>query len=135
MEKGSHFEVSIGAGDIVHLTIAGHLNTDALPDLLEWIQKVKETIKNLHAKKGPVLCLVDITGMKTYHADILTNFATLMKDNEPYILRTATFGGNVAITMAEDVIIALSGRNNLKAFHTKEEALAWLHPGIEAKKA
>lgn len=132
MENKSTLDVSIGAGDIVHMTIGGDVNAEAMGKLAEWIGKVKETIKDLHDKKGPVLCLVDITDMHTYHADVLTILANLMKDNEPYVLRTATFGGSSAITMAEDVVIALSGRNNLRAFDNKEKALHWLQTGIEA---
>ncbi len=133
MENKSILEVSVGAGDIVHMTIGGDVSAEEMAKLTEWAQKVKETIKDLHSKKGPVLCLVDITNMKAYHADVLTTLATLMKDNEPYVLRTATFGGNSTITMAEDVVIALSGRNNLRAFNSKEKALHWLQTGIETK--
>lgn len=131
MENKTILDVSVGAGDIVHMTIGGNVDAGAMAKLTEWTQKVKETIKDLYSKKGPVLCLVDITDMQTYHADVLTALAGLMKDNEPYVLRTATFGGNSTITMAEDIIIALSGRNNLKAFNSKEKALEWLRTGIE----
>lgn len=124
-------EVEVGAGNIVHMTIGGDVSAEQMSKLTEWTQKVKDVIQSTYKGHGPVLCLVDITGLLNYHADVLTTLAGLMKDNEPYVLRTATFGGNSAITMAEDIVIALSGRNNLKAFDSKEKALDWLKTGIE----
>lgn len=124
--------VTVGAGDIAHLTIGGDLSADATDKLNAWMNDVKKVIKDLYDKKSEqVLCLVDITDLKTYHPDILMTLAGLMKENEPYVLRTATFGGSKSIVMAEDVVIALSGRNNLKAFDSKDEAVSWLRTGIE----
>ena len=125
--------VSVGAGDIAHLTIGGDLNSEAKEKIELWMTDVKKVIKDLYDKKGEqVLCLVDIKDLKTYHPDVLLTLAGLMKENEPYVLRTATFGGSKSITMAEDVVIALSGRNNLQAFDTKEQAVNWLRTGIDA---
>jgi hypothetical protein len=123
-------EVSVGAQDIVHITIGGELSADKVPLFKEWTPKVNETIKNLSQKKGDkVLCLVDIASLTQYDPQILVELATLMKSNEPYVLRSATFGGSTYMVMAEDIVIALSGRKNLKAFKTKEEALDWLVHG------
>ncbi len=123
-------EVSLGPDDIVEMKIGGNLDAHSMARLVEWTQKVRELVGDVHKKRGSVLCLVDISKLATYHPDVLTTLANLMKDNEPYVLRTATFGGSPLITMAEDVIVALSGRNNLKAFPLKEDALYWLETGI-----
>lgn len=127
-------EVSIGAGDIVHLAIGGNVAATKKPEFEKWIQDTQKTIKDLfEKKKGKVLCLVDISGLQEYHPEVLTDLAGMMKVNEPYVLRTATFGGNAYMTMAEDIVIALSGRKNLRAFNTRAEALVWLREGGEGK--
>jgi hypothetical protein len=133
-DNKSILEVSIGDKDIVHITIGGAITAEDLPKLNDWIQKTKETIKNQYdTKQEKVLCLVNISNLKEYHPEVLTELAKMMKENEPYVLRTATFGGSVYMTMAEDIILAISGRKNLKAFNTHDEAVAWLHEGGEIK--
>ncbi len=126
--------VSVGAGGIVHVTIGGDINAGRMSKFAEWISKVKETIKKEYEKENKqILCLVDITLLKEYHPQVLVDLATMMKDNEPYVLRTATFGGNSYMTMAEDIVIALSGRKNLRAFNSRDEAITWLRDGGQEK--
>jgi len=120
-------EVSVGAKDIVHIEIGGNLTAPNMSKLAEWTEKVKETIQELfHKNNKKVLCMVDISSVEKYAPEVITRLAELTKENEPYVKKTATFGGGSYLVMAEDVIIALSGRKNLKAFKTKEEALDWL---------
>ena len=122
--------VGVGKGGIVNVRISGDLVPDSMPKFAEWTNKVKKVIKDQFGKTNEkVLCLVDITDLKRYAPEAMVQLASLMKDNEPYVLRTATFGGNSYTIMAEDVVIALSGRNNLKAFKTEDEALEWLREG------
>ncbi|TAL49480.1 hypothetical protein EPN83_00450 [Patescibacteria group bacterium] len=130
MKNGVKLEVSVGTSDVVHVTIGGNLEARHLPKFAEWAQKVKETIKSLFDKKGErVLCLIDISELHQYDAEVVTQLVALMKENEPYVLRTATFGGTQYMIMAEDVVVALSGRKNLKGFRNKEEAIEWLLHG------
>lgn len=128
MENGeAKLDVSIGAKDIVHIEIGGYLTASNMPKLTEWTTKVKETIQDLfHKNSKKILCLVDISSVEKYDPEVITRLAELMKDNEPYVKKTATFGGGSYLVMAEDVIIALSGRKNLKAFKNKDEAMDWL---------
>jgi len=44
--------------------------------------------------------------------------ADLMKVNEPYISESATFGGDEYIRTAQDALLALSGRDNMRAFNS-----------------
>jgi len=126
-EDNIKLSVTVGAQDIVHLEIGGEINASDISKLNEWAQDVRETIKNQYNKKEEkVLCLVDISKLTKYDGQVLTQLASLMKDNEPYVLKTATFGGNSYMIMAEDIVAALSGRKNLKGFNKKEDALNWL---------
>ncbi len=128
MEAGeAKLNVSVGAKEIVHIEIGGTLTAPNLSKLTEWTTKVQETIQDLfHKNNKKVLCLVDISSVEKYDPEVITRLAQLTKENEPYVKKTATFGGGSYLVMAEDVIIALSGRKNLKAFKTKDEALDWL---------
>jgi hypothetical protein len=129
-EHKLELKVSVGASNIVHVTIGGNINAGEMSKFAQWISKVKDTIrKEYEREKEQVLCLVDITNLKEYHPQVLVDLASMMKDNEPYVLRTATYGGNSYMTMAEDIVIALSGRKNLRAFNTRDEALRWLQDG------
>lgn len=128
MESGeAKLKVSVGASDIVHVEIGGNLTAPNMSKLTEWTLKVKETVQDLfHKNNKKVLCLVDISLVEKYDPEVITKLAEMMKDNEPYVKKTATFGGSTYLVMAEDVIIALSGRKNLKAFKNKDEAMDWL---------
>jgi len=64
--------------------------------------------------------------IEKYDVKAFLILANLMKANESYVAKTATFGGNPNMLLAQDALLALSGRKNFKAFKTKEEALSWL---------
>jgi len=49
-----------------------------------------------------------------------------MKENQPYIEKTATFGANFVIKLLEETIITMAGRDNIKVFKNKEDAMKWL---------
>ncbi|OHB03067.1 MAG: hypothetical protein A3B14_00180 [Candidatus Zambryskibacteria bacterium RIFCSPLOWO2_01_FULL_45_21] len=131
-----NLDIKVGAGNILNLTIAGDISGSNMAKLTEWIQEVKQSILDLHKKTGDrVLCLVDITGLEKYDPEAITILADMMKENEPHIKKTATFGGSKYVVLAEDVVVALSGRKNLKGFEKKEKALAWLNGEDEAAEA
>lgn len=131
-EKNTKLNVSVGAEDIIHIVLGGDLTSENMHKFAEWIFNVKDTVESVYKKHSKrVLCLVDISDVEKYDPSVVTQLAQMMKENEPFVLRTATFGGSSYMVMAEDVVIALSGRKNLKAFKTKEEALDWLLKGDE----
>ena len=126
----ANLDVSVGAGDIIHITIGGNVDAGSMSRLTEFTQKIQDTVQDIfHKKNKRVLCLVDISALTSYHPDVLVTLAQMMKANEPFVLRTATFGGGQYMIMAEDIVIALSGRKNLRAFNTKQEAIVWLQNG------
>jgi len=119
--------VNVGADDVVNVTIGGDLIMENLSQFTEWTENLKKTIKETFLKKNKkVLVLADISGLRKYDSEVMVQLATTMRENEPYVFRNATYGGSQYVKMAEDVVAALSGRNNLKSFKTREEALNWL---------
>jgi len=120
------FKVEVDENDILHLKL-GDLTSKELADLRAWADKVRRMIVTLYNKTGKeVLTLVDITDIKKYDAEAYSILTELMQDNKQYTLKTATFGGNDYIIAAQDILLALSGRTNMKNFKTKEEAINWL---------
>jgi len=120
------FKVEVDENDILHLKL-GDLTSKELADLRTWADKVRKMIVVLYNKTGKeVLTLVDITDIKKYDAEAYSILTELMQNNKQYTLKTATFGGNDYIIAAQDILLALSGRTNMKNFKTKEEAINWL---------
>ena len=121
-----HFEVEVDPDNIIHLRL-GDITSDKLDDLRNWADKVKKTVLDAYNRTGEkIRAIVDIADLKKYDSKAFLILADLMKVNERYISKTATFGGDEYIFTAQDALLALSGRTNFKAFKTKEEALDWL---------
>lgn len=120
------FKVEVDENNIIHLKLGDLISKD-FTVLRIWTNKVKRTVITLYNKTDKkVRTLVDITDIKKYDAEAYLILSKLMQDNEQYTSKTATFGGDEYIIAAQDILLALSGRNNLKNFKTKEEAINWL---------
>jgi hypothetical protein len=124
MMKGTeHFDVEIDRNNIIHTRIGGDLHHDTMPAFMAWAHTLRTTVRDVYNRKGgKVRAIIDISGLTSYDTEILAALAQLMKNNEPYILKSATFGGNAYIVLAQDILLALSGRTNLKAFKTEAAA-------------
>ena len=126
-ESTEQFRIEVGQDNIVYLKL-GDVNTpERLNALRDWVEKVKQTAIDVYERTGDkILILIDISDLKRYKSRAFSILTDLMQSNQPYVLRSATFGGSPYILVAQEVLLALSGRYNLKAFRTKEEALTWL---------
>lgn len=121
-------QIEVDQNNIIHLKInLGDLAHDKLADLKAFANKVRRMVPAVYNRTGQkVRTIVDITSLKRYDSEGFLILTELMKETEKYTLKTATFGGDEHILAAQDVLLALSGRMNFRAFNTKEEALAWL---------
>ncbi len=121
-----HFEVEVDQKNIIRLRL-GDLTLGKLDELKEWTEKVSKTVLDLYNRTGEkVRTIIDITDLKKYDSKAFIILTSLLKTTEQYTLKTATFGGDEYILTAQDALLALSGRKNLKAFKTEEEAFDWL---------
>ena len=103
-------------------------SSDKLNQLQGWIQEVKKTVVDVYKKTSKeVLAIIDITELEKYDSKAFLILTDLMKANESFVSKTASFGGSSDILLAQDALLALSGRKNFRAFKTKEEALEWLN--------
>jgi hypothetical protein len=115
--------------DILSLAISGLYQSDDIESLRAWGTNVHleitEMSKRLNKK---IKVLIDLRALDGYtDPQVLIVLAELMKSNDPYVLRTATFGGKMEHEMAEEMIKMYALRTNLKNFKTEEEARVWLN--------
>jgi len=86
------------------------------------IQTASESVDNRQ-----VCVLIDISTFEFYtDPDVLTILANLMKTDNPFVHKTATFGGRSDQEMIENIVKGFAGRTNLRNFKTETEAIAWL---------
>ena len=123
-----NLHVSIGEDNMIHLILGGNASEDYLDDVLAWAEQVKNAMRTAKAqsKDGKVLTLIDISTLDQFDQKSMVILKDLMTFNKDYATKTATFGGNLFSIMAQDAVAHLTHRTNMKAFKTKEEALAWL---------
>ncbi len=113
---------------LVHAVLGGTLGKEEITLIKAWADGLKDTIKSTAAgANGSVCVLIDIREMETYNDPmIITVLTDLMKSDNSYVYRTATFGGTILHEMIEQVIRTMADRTNLKNFKTEDEAMQWL---------
>lgn len=114
----------------IRATLGGSLTGDDLPLLKSWADGLHAAIKEAGARKNDGKCvrvLIDLSHFEMYtDPRVLTVLTDLMKDDDTYVYRTATWGGSSMHVMIENVITSMAGRSNLRNFKDKEEATKWL---------
>ncbi|MDP2704877.1 MAG: STAS/SEC14 domain-containing protein [Patescibacteria group bacterium] len=122
------FETHVDEHGIVNMAIKGRVRREVWDQFKKWIEDTQKIIKEEYDKTGKkVRATVDLTDTSSqYDSDTIAALASFTKANEPYMEKTATFGANTMIKFAEDLVITISGRKNIKAFATKDEATKWL---------
>jgi len=122
------FKVEVVKDNLISLTLENADSLEELRDLRNWAKKVTTIVYDLYKKTGKkIIVITDIKNLKKYNPQAFAILTDLMKSNEPYVLKSATFGGSKYILFAQDILLTFSGRKNFKAFKTKEEALIWLN--------
>jgi len=114
---------------LVKATLGGTLTEENIESLKTWarqlsaaIQTASESIENKQ-----VSVIIDISTFEFYtDPQVLTILANLMKTDNPFVRKTATFGGRSDQEMIENIVKGFAGRTNLRNFKTETEAIAWL---------
>jgi hypothetical protein len=114
---------------LIGATLGGTLSTENIDNLKTWARQlnaaIETTSKNADGKS--VCTIIDISDFKNYtDPQVLTVLAQLMKMDNKFVYRTATFGGRMTQVMIENIIKTFAGRTNLRNFQTRDEAMAWL---------
>jgi len=113
---------------LIHASLGGSFGKNEVSLLSEWARSLKEAVKEGSAHQpDSVAALVDIRNLETYSdPQIITILTKLLKDDSPYVYKTATYGGNALHEMIQGVIRSLTERQNIKNFKTEAEAVDWL---------
>jgi hypothetical protein len=120
-------EISIDAG-VISMVIQGELKGERLPVLEEDIKKANAFIHEEFVRAGHTLpILLDLSKTSnTYDPSAMLLLANFEKQNQPYVQKTLCFGADVTVKFAGEIISALSSRENISFFSTREEALSAL---------
>jgi hypothetical protein len=122
------FEMALQEDGVVYMRLIGSLDSTNFEILKVQVENAKKLVKEESEKQGkklPILFdLTDFTG--TYNVGAMLAMKGLEEHNRPFSLKTAVYGGSAAAQVAAELTLELIGRDNLKLFKTKEEALAWL---------
>ncbi len=108
------------------------LNGDLVQGTVEVFKKeladASAFIQQQHHEQGKsVRILLDTTFFTgNYALEALGALVKFAKDNKPFVLKTASFGGSDKVRMAGEAAIALSGRDNIHMFQNKVDAVIWL---------
>ena len=124
-----NFDVYVDEQGLIHLIMRGMVTKEVIEALKVWTKKCEEVTKSQFEKTGKkVKSLVDLTNLGSeYDGEAIAIVASFAKATDIYTEKSATFGANWTIKFAEDIVIALSGGTNIKAFSNEEEARAWLN--------
>lgn len=120
--------ISIDNTGLVTMFFTGDITHDVVDEYKKELEKgVKLIDEYYQAHTRKVRVILDIRNFTgNYSLDALNALVSFAKRNTPYVDRTASFGGSDKVKMAGEVAIALSMRDNIKIFDTKEEAMTWL---------
>lgn len=91
-----------------------------------WLVNAFEQIKQVRPNE-PVLALVDMTSIDDSEyipGEVWKMYLTLVKD--PFLKRVAVLGGTEAMRNIINFYFRFWTREDVKFFHTQDEALSWL---------
>ncbi len=128
-----NIHVSHEKGGILLLTFKGEINnTSDISSLKNDIATVSKAIKDLHSSQGKgIKVLIDITKFTAeYVSDAIESLVELAKADKTLVYRTAVFGGTMKIRVLGEMVVALSGRNNIQFFEDKNTAVKWVNSSV-----
>ena len=126
-EQETKLSVSIAADNTIEAALAGSISSAHIDDLKSWVENLKKAILEVSGNgSGKVFILIDISQMGSFDDSSFDVIKDLLVFDKKYVTKTATFGGNTLTVMAQKTLSILSGRDNFKAFKSREEALTWL---------
>ncbi len=113
----------------INISIFGNLTEERISELELAIKEAGEKIIAEYQGFGQkVRVLFDMSQFEgEYDVKALELMTELAKGDIHYVEKTAIFGGAEKGSMAGSVVAALSGRDNIKIFAEKGEALTWLN--------
>jgi hypothetical protein len=90
----------------------------------EFVAYAREVIQK-HPKDNSLFSITNIEGV-LYDSETKTIVAEWMDFNRPYVRQGAVIGLDGIKRIMVNSILKMSGRNNMKFFRTRDEAVEWL---------
>jgi hypothetical protein len=90
----------------------------------EFITYAKEVIQR-YSRDNSLFSITNVEGVR-YDSETKTITAEWMDFNRPYIRQGAVVGLDGIKRIMVNSILKMSGRSNMKFFHTRDEAVQWL---------
>ncbi|OGZ70030.1 MAG: hypothetical protein A3F47_01575 [Candidatus Staskawiczbacteria bacterium RIFCSPHIGHO2_12_FULL_38_11] len=122
-------ETKIDENNIITVAIIGDLLEDKMDNIVSSLKDSVKIITDAYDNAGQkkVKVLVDLSNFDgKYAIKSFTHMVNYAIQTDQYVEKSAVFGGNDKEKMAAEMVIALSHRDNIKIFDTKEEAMEWL---------
>jgi len=89
-------------------------------------QVVYDQLWDLLQAHGPVLFLTNALDLDDVDMGARWEVVNRIKKQKPYIDKSAVCGASRLVSWLATSVIKLSGRDDLKTFDTREEAMGWL---------
>lgn len=109
------------------MTLSGDLSNERLDILHQNVHTAVQMSKVFAETKGKPNILFDMSTFSgNYSVNALQAMVKFAEDTRPYARKVACFGGPDIGRIAGEMVVALSGRDNIQFFKDKEAALQWL---------
>lgn len=122
------FEVQLLEDGVVYMRLVGSLDSTNFEILKSQVETTKKLVKEESERVGHKLNILfdlsEFTG--TYNVGAMLAMKGLEEHNRPFSNKTAVYGGSAAAQVAAELTLELIGRDTLKLFKNKEDAVAWL---------
>lgn len=111
---------------VLRVSLGSISNTEELEMLRMFCEKLHELVRDTYTRHGKIKALVDLSSMSIYKPEAINLLVNILKKDEPFVAKTATFGAKAPVALAEEAVQALSGRENYRSFPSEKEARTWL---------
>ncbi len=120
--------MSIDEHGFLELKLSGVLSGEKVKELRAEVDETTRVVEELFKKKrGLIRILLDITDFTgTYSMDAMMVMKQFATHNRPFVYRTGVFGGSDTARVAAEITVALAGRDNIRFFKTRADAMRWL---------
>lgn len=108
-----------GTRDILSYTVKGDQTKESIEEIFTQLFPVLKA-------SAPALFLNDMRELGEMSLATKWYAADCLKKNRPYIERSAVFGASRTLIAAAGAILRVAGRDDIRLFSGRDEALAWL---------
>lgn len=118
---------SIFAPAKIDIFLNGDFKKEILPELEKDIAEIHALFEQESHQNGTLTVLVDMNNFSgEYDIECFNAMAAFMNANRHLVTRSAVFGNTGKSDLATEIVTLFTGRDNVKTFNTRQEAVEWL---------